>query len=145
MQLVIDEGAYRLQPGGETPGPEIVLEGGASALLPPGRSVDALALEHGIEIAENWLMPHVAPLRGEMLDVADTTGRLCSGMAAVLSVSAAAWDTATLEQHFISLVGLLTGRVQPASLDCRTAFVADLLLLRELAHHGRLAGVRLVG
>jgi len=123
--------------------PLAALAGGAGALLRGDRAVDELALERAIQIVEDWLMPHAARLAGCTLIVQDGSGRLADGLGAVLAVGTARWSVADIEAMFNRVVALATGRHVPPALAHRQAFVADLLLLRELAHHGRLAEVRL--
>lgn len=110
--------------------------GGAAGLL--RGSVGEAAIEAAIERAEDWLMPHARALEGRDLHVDDATGRLRDGLQAVLQADAHAWDTPALEALFLRLVALATGRIPAPDLEARAAFVADVVLLRELAHHGRL-------
>jgi hypothetical protein len=143
-RLVITEGAYLLQElrnGGWTD--IATLARGAAALLPADRPVDEAQLEGAIEVAEDWLMPHAARLAGQVLEVEDMTGRLRSGLGAVLAETGLAWSVDQFEALFLRLVDLATGRLPPATLQGRQAFVADVLLLRELAHHGKLQRVHL--
>jgi hypothetical protein len=143
-RLVISAEAYSLlvvQGGGWT---EVAaLPGGAAALIPSTRAVGEAGLEHAIEVAEDWLMPHAARLRGDSLEVSDSTGRLKAGLHDVLSVGAATWSIEDVEAIFLRLVHLATGRSpSPGVLD-RPFFLADVLLLRELAHHGRVRELRI--
>ncbi len=117
------------------------LYGGAQRLLPGINTPAEAELEAAIETAENWLMPHVSGLQGQMLDVADPTGRLTSGLLVVLGTSDRCWSIAAIEQAFVKVVDLATGRHAPAALNKHRLFVADLLLVRELAHHGQVGGV----
>ena len=119
------------------------LAGGAHRLLPGLNTPSEAQLEAAIETAENWLMPHVSVLHSPKLDVADPTGRLASGLLAVLETSERSWSLAALEQAFVNVVDLATGRHAPAAFNQHRLFVSDLLLVRELAHHGQVAGVRL--
>jgi hypothetical protein len=121
-----------------------VLQGGAAFVLPAGRRVDERALEAAIEKTEDWLMPHAARLRGEVLEIDDATGALDCGMRDVLCVTTRAWSVEDVEGFFLRLVDLATGRVPAAVLDGRHAFIAHVLLLRELAHHGQLREIRLL-
>lgn len=116
----------------------------AQALLPGVRALDEGQLEAAIQVAEDWLGPHAPALQGEVLQVSDVTGRLVSGFAAVLTSTERTWSMEALERAFLQVVDLATGRVAPPHLQAHRAFVADLLLLRELAHHGRLSSVRLI-
>jgi hypothetical protein len=119
------------------------LAGGAGGLLREGQPVDEMRLEGAIERAEDWLMPHAARLAGQVLEIQDATGRLRPGLGAVLSETSHAWSVEAFEALFLRLVDLATGRHPPAALQGRQPFVADVLLLRELAHHGKLAQLRL--
>ncbi|MGV0958274.1 MAG: hypothetical protein ACOYB1_00410 [Limnohabitans sp.] len=116
----------------------------AQALLPGVRALDEGQMEAAIQVAEDWLAPHAAALQGEVLEVSDVTGRLVSGFAAVLASAERALSIEALERAFLRVVDLATGRVAPPHLQAHRTFVADLLLLRELAHHGRLSSVRLI-
>ena len=140
IHLRIREGAYALADKDEE---FAVLQGGAGALLSSARTIDEAGLEAAIEHAEDWLMPHAARLRDAVLEVTDATGALRSGMQDVLSVTARAWSVEDVEGHFLRLVDMATGRVPAAVLAGRQQFVAHVLLLRELAHHGRLREIRL--
>lgn len=144
-RLVILENAYALMQGQQGQWAELaVLTGGAGALLAPGRGVDERGLERAIETAEDWLMPHAARLRGEVLEVDDATGRLRSGLAEVLSASGTEWSVGDWEELFLQLVDLATGRRPLPALQVRQSFIADVLVLRELAHHGQLDRMRLL-
>jgi len=144
-RLVISEDTYVLQQASNAGWNELaVLPGGASALLPAARPLDEARLEMAIEIAENWLMPHAGRLRGQVLEVSDATGRLKSGMGSVLSARTLSWSVADLEELFLRLVDMATGRLPPPALEGQQAFAADLLVLRELAHHGGVREIRLL-
>jgi hypothetical protein len=143
-RLAITEQAYLLQEARGGAWTDIAtLAGGAAALLDPSRPVDEAQLERAIEVAEDWLMPHAARLAGAVLEVEDLTRRLRSGLGAVLSETGTAWSVDAFETLFLRLVDLATGRLPPPALQGRQPFVADVLLLRELAHHGRLQQLRL--
>ncbi len=118
--------------------------GGAQALLPAARPMGAAALEEAIQRVEDWLMPHARTLHGEALEVRDEAGRFVPGLVEVLAATERAWTVEALERRFLEMIDLATGRVVPASLQAHRGFVADLVLLRELAHHGQVAGIRLV-
>lgn len=144
-RLVIAQNLYVLQHAGDVSWADLaVLPGGASALLSTMRPVDEAGLELAIEVAENWLMPNTSRLRGQVLEVSDATGRLKSGMEDVLSVRSSSWSVADLEQIFLRLVDKATGRLPCPALESRQAFAADLLVLRELAHHGAVREIRLL-
>jgi hypothetical protein len=119
------------------------LPGGAATLLPAARRADEAALEGAIEIAEDWLMPHARSLQGDELDVVDDTGRLASGLVAVLSIVEREWGVEGIEEMFLRLVDMATGR-GPEISGGQKDFIADMLLIREVAHHGRLRQVRVV-
>ncbi|MEJ5989753.1 hypothetical protein WG902_07120 [Ramlibacter sp. PS3R-8] len=140
IQLRIGEGAYSLAEGDDD---FAILDGGPGGLLSSTRPVDEAGLETAIERAEDWLMPRAARLRDGVLEVSDATGTLRSGMHDVLSVTSLAWSTDDVESFFLQLVDMATGRVPAAKLAGRQHFVAHVLLLRELAHHGALSRIRL--
>ncbi|WBY01352.1 hypothetical protein PE066_18090 [Ramlibacter tataouinensis] len=119
------------------------LAGGAAALLPAAGRIGEAQLEAAIERAEDWLMPHAAALQGQILDVHDETGRLAEGLQSADLAGAREWNTEALEALFLRLVDRTLGRF--ASQADEPAFIAHVLLLRELAHHGKLARVRLAG
>ncbi len=121
-----------------------LLHGSAQGLLQGVRALDNGQLEAAIQVTEDWLAPHASALQGEVLQVSDVTGRLLSGFAAVLASTERTWSIEALERAFLHIVDLATGRVPPPHLQAHRAFVADLLLLRELVHHGRLSSVRLI-
>lgn len=144
VRLVIAENAYSLLVEQDGAWTELAaLPGGAAALIPSTSAVGEAGLEHAIEVAEDWLMPHATRLRGETLEVSDPTGRLKTGLRELLSVGAGAWSIEDVEGIFRRLVDLTTGRSpSPAALS-RPFFIADVLLLRELAHHGRVRELRI--
>ena len=107
------------------------------------RAIDEARLEAAIQIAEDWLAPHVAGLRGETLEVADLTGRLVSGLQAVLESTDRHWTIESLERAFQQLVHLATGRVVSPAVQNHASFIVDILVLRELAHHGQLSSITL--
>jgi hypothetical protein len=119
-----------------------LLRGGAQSLVDHARPVGEAVLEAAIERAEDWLMPFATELRDKTLDIDDPAGRFRFGLQAVLSVTSEEWNTPEVESMFLRVVDIATGR-NPSALDGRQAFVADLLLLRELAHHGGLNLLRL--
>lgn len=114
------------------------LPGGAGSLLPAGTAAISDAhMEAAIERAEDWLMPHAAALQGEVLEVRDETGRLAAGLRAGYAAGATEWDTDGWEALFLRVVDRVLGP-RAAAQPQDPAFIADVLLLRELAHHGRL-------
>lgn len=120
------------------------LEGGARRLLPDGQSVGEASLEAAIQVAEDWLMPHAARLQGQALEVTDATGGLADGLSGVLDSNARAWRVDALEEMFLQLVGIATGAVVDMRLAAHRSFLAHVLLLRELAHHGQVSEIRIV-
>ena len=121
------------------------LPGGAAALLPGSALPDEAAIEMAIERAEDWVMPHAAGLSGAQLEVIDGTGRIASGLREVFASDSRAWDVEQLEALFND-IAFRSGRPHTAAaLAPHRGFVADLVLLRELAHHGKLRQVRLAG
>lgn len=142
-RLVIADSAYTLLEGGEDQWREIAtLRTGWTVLLPSSRPIDERALEAGIEAAEDWLMPHAPRLRARDLEVVDATGRLEAGLHDILSVSTREWSVKDVEDFFSRIVDMATGS-RPSSVQELHAFAADILLLRELAHHGQVLRVRL--
>lgn len=143
-RLVIDASSYRLSRRVGQDWIELaVLAGGANALLKPGRPIDQRALEAAIDHAEDWLMPQMTQISGAHLDVIDATGRLESGLQEVLATDSRQWDTGQLEALFLEIDFMSARPHLMARLDGRAHFVADMVLLRELAHHAKLQGVRL--
>lgn len=141
-RLVIAATAYRLQHARSDAWDDVaVLAGGAETILASNRPVNEARLEAAIEAAEDWLMPCAPGLRGETLEVRDEAGRLKAGMESVLSVTTRRWSVADVESFFLALVDAATGRHPSPLLAGRQSFVADLVVLRELAHHGRLAAI----
>lgn len=120
------------------------LDGGAGHLLPAKSQIDDYRLEVAIQHAEDWIGPHAQGMHGQVLEVNDTLGRMREGLQTVLGVQAHSWDIEGIEQCFRQAVDLATGRVVPAALRERWEFMADLLLVRELAHHGKVAAIDLV-
>lgn len=144
LELRIEEQVYVLSTTLDGQPVEIArLQGGAQHLLPGIGTPGEAQLESAIETAEDWLMPHVASRKGQALDVVDVTGRLASGLLAVLGTSERTWSLAAIEQLFVKVVDLATGRNPHAALGQHLLFVADLLLVRELAHHGQVVSVSL--
>jgi hypothetical protein len=145
VRLVIADNAYALAESRDGAWAEVAaLQGGSEALLASARPMGESALEAAIEKAEDWLMPHAARLRGEVLEVSDPSGRLKWGLAEVLSSTTDVWSVDDVEQLFLQLVDMTTGRQPAPAVQGRQRFVADVLLLRELAHHGQLRELRLL-
>jgi hypothetical protein len=119
------------------------LPGGDAALLRGNGLPDDAALEMAIELAEDWVMPHATGLAGAQLEVVDGTGRVAAGMQDVFASRERQWDVAQLESLFNEIAFKSARPHTAASLSPHRAFVADLVLLRELAHHAKLRWVRL--
>lgn len=142
-RLLLDDSAYVLSRAQDGAWVEMArLPGGPQALMPGTRPLDEGQFEAAIQRAEDWLAPHLVQLRGAALDVVDPSGHFEDGLQAVLQSNRGSWDVDALERAFIDVVDLATGRAPPAALGTQRAFVADLLLLRELAHHARLSEIR---
>lgn len=145
VRFVIAENGYALLTQQDGPWSEIAaLPSGARALLPAARSVDEGALERAIEVAEDWLMPHSARLQSEILEVSDPAGRLRAALKTRLSIVPDAWSIVELETLFLRLVDLATGRMPPQDTLEWHLFMADVTMLRELAHHGQVRGLRIL-
>jgi len=110
------------------------LEGGPSALLtgPARHSASDADIELAIERAEDWLMPHARTLTGDILEVRDRTGRLVDGLG-----RGGSFTLEQIESEFNRVVASRSG------VERDPVFVAHLVLVRELSHHGRVAGVSL--
>ncbi|HEX7889281.1 MAG TPA: hypothetical protein VF522_07990 [Ramlibacter sp.] len=110
------------------------LDGGAAALLAgAGERLREIDIEAAIERSEEWLMPSSKRFHALELQVHDATGRLRP-----LLGEQASFTVAELELEF--------DRTHDAVVRGRAgdrAAVADVVLLRELAHHGRLSGIAL--
>ena len=141
-RLTVSNDAYTLSlaPEGGALAERTRLPAGSEALIPARRfphGVTEAAFELAIEHAENWLMPHARSLNDADLEVRDETGRISTGLAALQLQSSGGWTLEAFEQLFLDLVD----RTKRASAD--VAFVADIVLIRELAHHGRVRSVSL--
>ncbi len=77
------------------------------------------------------------------LEVLDETGRLAAGLREDVAERRVPNGRSTNWKP--CSCGWSTARWGRASSGADPAFVADVVLLRELAHHGRLANVRLPG
>ena len=131
LHLDITEDAYVLRLDGQV---LLRLDGGATALLSgAGERLRELDIEAAIERSEEWLMPSSRLLQGLELTVHDATGRT----GAVLG-NQASLDLPQIEQAFtLAHASVARGR------DPSRGGVADVVLLRELAHHGRLSRILL--
>lgn len=110
------------------------LAGGAAALLAGAVShLRELDIEAAIERAEDWLMPFSKLFEGLALQVCDRTGRLRDRFADHQHCSIEQVEQVFSDAHHDVVHGRVKGR------DA----VADIVLLRELAHHFRLSGITL--
>lgn len=138
MQLLIDVSDYVLRQSDNDGVFELArLKSGARALI-ADNYVQEAHLEHAIQVAEDWLMPYTALLQGQTLDVRDVTGRLEATLSMYAAQSASYLSLAEIEQVFLTMVDRVL-RHAPADV----ATVADIILVRELAHHGQVTGVRI--
>ncbi len=144
IRLEIGDSAYALQQMRQGEWVAIaLLPGGGTALIPAAGPLDEARLETAIQLAEDWLMPHAAALHDQVLHVEDATGRLRAGLHEVLSEQRTEWNIAGFEALFLRIVDLATGRRAAEAIERRRLFVADVLLVRELAHHGGASLIRL--
>ena len=110
------------------------MEGGASALLrPQGDRLRDVDIEAAIERAEEWLMPSSKSWQGVQMRVLDETGHLLAALGAGRPASPDEVERAFSD----SVEDVVRGRAVDAS--C----LADLVLLRELVHHGAVTAVHL--
>jgi hypothetical protein len=116
--------------------------GGAASLMTGEMPVGEASLERAIEIAEDWLMPLAVHLRDMVLEMDDPSDRFAGELKSLLAVTTREWTVAEIEEMFLQVVDMATGRGS-AALQSHRDFVADLLLIRELAHHGRVSKVKL--
>jgi hypothetical protein len=129
LQLWVGARAYALSLNGQL---LARMEGGASALLAgAGDRLREADIEVAIERAEDWLMPSSKSWQGVELHVQDDAGRLRArlGATAILLPE-------QVERDFSRAVADVTmGR--PVDNEA----IADLVLLRELVHHGAVPSV----
>lgn len=121
--------AYELRLDGEVVSR---LEGGAAVLLPAtGDRLREADIEMAIERSEDWLMPFARRLRSLELRLHDPCGRARAlfGVDGGLTVE-------QVEAEF-SRMHEAVARGQA----CGPERVADVVLLRELAHHGALSRI----
>lgn len=130
LHLHVQAEAYQLSLDGQV---LARLAGGAAALLAgSGARLREVDIEAAIERVEDWLMPASKRIRGLELSVHDHAGRLRDRLG-----SGASLAPEEVEAVFSGAVDeVVAGR--PLS----PHVVADVVLLRELAHHGALIGVR---
>jgi hypothetical protein len=129
LHLDVRADAYELRLDGES---LARLEGDAAALLSgAGTRLREFDIEAAIERSEDWLMPSSRRFQGLELQVRDVTGRLRRSLGEPSSFTSEA-----IEQAFNRAFDAVAhGRpIEPES-------VADVVLLREVAHHGRLSRV----
>jgi len=124
LELRVDPHAYALSLNGEV---LARMAGGASALLAGvGERLREADVETAIERAEDWLMPSSKSWQGLELNVHDASGHLRDLLGA-----AAALMPDDVERAFARAVhDVILGR--PVARES----VADLIVLRELVHHG---------
>ena len=109
------------------------LEGGAALLLQgAGERLREADIERAIERSEDWLMPIARRLQSLELRVRDPAGRLRP----VFATAASALTVEQVEAEF-SRTHEAVARGQPTDRER----VADVVLLRELAHHGALSRI----
>ena len=108
------------------------LDGGPRALLSgAGKRLRDADIEAAIERSEDWLMPSSKSFHGFELQVQDETGRLRRGLG-----DAASFTPEEIERafsHAFDDVGF--------SRPLDPGYLADIVLLRELVHHGALTRV----
>ena len=132
LRLVISPSAYEIALDGTLLGR---LDGGAGALLAgAGNPLRELDLEIAIERAEEWLMRFSKSLSGLELEVRDTAGTLRKYLG-----TPAVYTAQAVEQTFARVHDAVVHRRMPG----REA-AADIVLLRELVHHGRLAAIKVL-
>lgn len=108
------------------------LDGGTASLLSgAGERLRELDIEAAIERSEEWLMPSSRLLHGLELKVRDATGRVRGMLGEATSFTLAQVEQAFNRAHDAVAHG------RPVSREG----VADVVLLRELAHHGRLSRI----
>jgi hypothetical protein len=110
------------------------LEGGAATLLSgAGERLREMDIEAAIERAEEWLMPYSNRFRARELLVHDATGRVRRNLGEQASFTAAEVEHAFNRFHDAVAHGRAIHRDG----------AADVVLLRELAHHGSLPSILL--
>ena len=127
LHLHVQADAYELRLEGEVLGR---LAGGAAALLSgAGERLREIDIETAIERAEEWLMPASRRFQALELHVHDGTGRLRPLLGDQASFTTPQVEDVFDRTHAAVVRGQVTDR----------GAVADVVLLRELAHHGRLS------
>ncbi|HTH78153.1 MAG TPA: hypothetical protein VL593_04180 [Ramlibacter sp.] len=131
FQLHIELNSYALQLDGQVVS---TLAGGAAALMAGApaqlREID---IENAIERSEEWLMPFSKSFQRRVLRIRDVTGRVKKTLGGRTSL-----DLQETEQAFSRACDAVSHR-RPVAREA----VADLVLLRELAHHGMLVRIQL--
>lgn len=131
LVLLVLPDAYELQLDGQ---PLARLEGGSRSLLAgAGDRLKEYDIEAAIERAEDWLMPSSKSFQGLELQVRDVSGRVYGGLGE-RSVSAAGMEEA--------FTGVHAAVAHDRSIS--PEWVADAVLLRELAHHAKISRIVLI-
>jgi hypothetical protein len=126
--LDIQPDSYELRLNGEV---IARLDGGSAALLPGAGALRDIDIETAIERSEDWLMPSSRLLCGLELRVRDETGRVRQVMG-----EQGRFTAEDVEQVFTRVFDAVGhGR------EIDRYGVADLVLVRELVHHGRVLRV----
>lgn len=131
LRLDVGSNAYELRLDGKL---LARLDDGAASLVSgAGARLREADLEAAIERSEEWLMPCSKSFQELELRVRDATGRVrrCLGEQALFT-------PAQVEQAFNRAFDRVA-HARSIDRDC----VADLVLLRELAHHGKLSAILL--
>ena len=126
--LDVRAGAYQLRLNGEV---IARLDGGSAVLLPGTGALRDIDIENAIERSEDWLMPFSKLLSGLELRVRDETRRVRKVMGEQGSFTAE-----DVEQVFTRVFDAV-GYGRAIGRDV----LADVVLVRELVHHGRIARV----
>ena len=87
-------------------------------------------------------MPHARRLQGEVLEVRDETARLERGLDEVFQEQRREWTLDAFEGIFLRVVDMVTARRATSGARIEL-FVADVLVVRELAHHGQVRRIHL--
>jgi hypothetical protein len=129
LEFRIFPDAYEIAVGGQA---LAHLDGGPLALLArAGQRLRDADIEAAIERSEDWLMPYSKSFQGLEMHVTETAGRLRHRLGAQAS-----FTPEEIERAF-SLAFDDVAFARPVNRD----FVADIVLLRELVHHGALSRV----
>ena len=120
------------------------LDGAARSLIPANAVLNDAALERAIDRAEEWLMPYAKALQGKVLFIHDITGNFQAGLRNVLFVHASQFSVTDIEDGFLQVVALAARHSSFSVLLQQHSFVATLVLVRELAHHGALSRLMLL-